>query len=114
MISFEGLVIEREEMDEESETKQQKFMWFIYVDMYCLNDDGNTTDACAIALLAALTNGERKWRMLLLTPKLAQIPQVRITAQGNVYIDATKPKKTLKILHYPIPLTFATIDEYVP
>jgi len=97
VVSLEGLSIGKEEADE-SETKQQ-YVWYIYVDMYCLNDDGNTTDACVIALLAALTN--------------AQIPQVIITQEGNVYMDTTKPKMTLKIKHYPIPLTFATIDDFL-
>lgn len=36
---------------------QAQFVWYIYVDLYCLNYSGNLLDTCLIALLAALRNG---------------------------------------------------------
>ena len=44
--------------DKEEESKARKAMvWYLYVDMYCLDYDGNVFDACLIALLSALANG---------------------------------------------------------
>ncbi len=44
--------------DKEEESKERKaMMWYLYVDMYCLDYDGNVFDACLIALLSALANG---------------------------------------------------------
>lgn len=35
-----------------------KTTWYLYLDIYCLDYDGNVFDACLIALMAALQNGE--------------------------------------------------------
>jgi exosome complex RNA-binding protein Rrp42 (RNase PH superfamily) len=44
--------------DKEEQSKERKAMvWYLYVDMYCLDYDGNVFDACLIALLSALANG---------------------------------------------------------
>lgn len=32
-------------------------VWYLYVDIYCLNYDGNILDASLLALVAALKNG---------------------------------------------------------
>jgi len=99
IVSFKGLKIDKEEMEDENELKNQKFIWYIYVDMYCLNDDGNVTDACLIALLAALNNVE--------------IPSVTITTEGNIFINPSSPKQKLQILHFPVPVTFASMDDFL-
>ena len=33
-------------------------MWVLYCDLLCLDYDGNVTDACVLALLAALKNSK--------------------------------------------------------
>lgn len=38
--------------------KQGEKVWSVSVDMYCINDDGNALDACAIATLIALKNSK--------------------------------------------------------
>lgn len=66
LVSFEDLSIETEQGsagsddgDEEmAESNRSKFVWYLYVDMYCLNHDGNIQDACLIALLSALNDGK--------------------------------------------------------
>lgn len=34
-----------------------KLCWVLYLDVYCLNDDGNLTDASLLAAIAALKDG---------------------------------------------------------
>jgi exosome complex component RRP43 len=43
-----------------------KTVWYLYLDIYCLDYDGNVFDASLIALISALKNGmrverERRW-----------------------------------------------------
>ena len=33
-----------------------ELQWFLYVDIYCLEHDGNLMDACTLALVSALQN----------------------------------------------------------
>jgi exosome complex component RRP43 len=35
-----------------------QLVWVLYIDMMCLDYDGNVTDACMIALIAALKNSK--------------------------------------------------------
>ena len=35
-----------------------QLVWVLYCDLLCLDYDGNITDACVLALLAALKNGK--------------------------------------------------------
>lgn len=45
--------------------------WYLHVDIYCLNYDGNMLDASLMAILAALKTGrerEKKNALLLLNP----------------------------------------------
>ncbi len=44
-------------MERGDDEEANEAMWYLYVDMYCLDYDGNVFDACLIALLAALQNG---------------------------------------------------------
>jgi exosome complex component RRP43 len=108
VVSFKGLKIDKEEMEDENELKAQRFVWYLYVDMYCLNDDGNVTDACIIALLSALNNGTRV--IVVLNIKV-ELPQVIITTDGNVFTVPDAPKRKLLLSHFPVPVTFGTIDE---
>lgn len=34
-----------------------KLCWVLYLDVYCLNDDGNLTDASLLAAITALKDG---------------------------------------------------------
>ena len=51
-----GLVRNLNELMVENDDK--KVLWYLIVDLYCLDHDGNLFDACLIALIAALKNGE--------------------------------------------------------
>jgi exosome complex RNA-binding protein Rrp42 (RNase PH superfamily) len=42
---------------EEEEEEGMNIVWFLYVDIYCLNYDGNVFDSALLALVAALKNG---------------------------------------------------------
>lgn len=39
------------------EEEGMNIVWFLYVDIYCLNYDGNVFDSALLALVAALKNG---------------------------------------------------------
>jgi len=76
----------------------KKYVWYLYVDIYCLNYDGNIQDACVIALLAALKN--------------VRLPTISINEEGKVFTSGD-PVHSLSILHYPISVTFGILDEFM-
>lgn len=39
-----------------------KAAWVIYIDVVCINYDGNAYDAAVLAVMAALRNSEWLWR----------------------------------------------------
>jgi len=74
-----------------------EMVWVLYVDIYVLEHDGNLMDACFIAALAALDN-------LIL-------PSVEMD-QGVVKVVPEEPGKKLQLNYYPIPLSFAVLDDF--
>mmetsp|Transcript_9986 Transcript_9986/g.13717 ORF Transcript_9986/g.13717 Transcript_9986/m.13717 type:complete len:301 (+) Transcript_9986:29-931(+) len=78
-----------------------QYSWYLFVDIYCLNYDGNILDACLIALLAALKN--------------VCLPNV--INDGGFFVTEDNEKGnntlTLDIVEYPISLTFGILDEYI-
>jgi len=76
-------------------------IWHLFVDIYCLNHDGNILDACVIALLSALRD------LRLPIAKLSEDKSDVVVPHPN-----HRPVQ-LNILHYPIPLTFALIEDYI-
>ena len=49
-----GLVQNLDELYVDSDG--EKVLWYLIVDLYCLDHDGNIFDACLIALISALRN----------------------------------------------------------
>jgi len=89
--------------EEAGDGRRVNLAWILAVDVYCLNDDGNLFDACLIALLAALSN-----------VRLPLIKSVRVLGSGY---GITLPRKSkefqgIRLLHHPIPTSFAFIDHY--
>lgn len=82
----------------ESEDKDTKVLWYIVVDLYCLDHDGNIFDACLIALMAALKN--------------VRLPKGEII-DGKVVGSEDRPIKLDVTLDYPLSLSFCTYREYV-
>jgi exosome complex component RRP43 len=74
-------------------------VWYLYVDLYCLDYDGNVFDACLVALLAALAN--------------VRLPTARVVPkdEGFTVVTSGTAKIRLPIRHFPIPLSFAIFDE---
>jgi len=86
--------------DKEEQSKERKAMvWYLYVDMYCLDYDGNVFDACLIALLSALAN--------------VRLPAARVVSKDDNFTVVTTGEANigLRLRHFPIPLTFAIFDE---
>jgi len=50
-------VLKIQEKEDQQTKKHRAMTWYLYVDIYCLDYDGNVFDACLIALLAALADG---------------------------------------------------------
>lgn len=74
-------------------------IWVLYVDIVCLNHDGNVLDAALLATVVALRN--------------LRLPQVEITDTEMVMVKEQEVKKMLSIQNYPVPLSFGLIDDYV-
>lgn len=72
----------------------RKKVYVIFIDIYVLNHDGNLIDASGFAALSALLN--------------TKIPEAEIGDMGD--IKYTGKKVQLPMRNYPIPVTFAKID----
>ncbi|RLE58525.1 MAG: RNA-binding protein [Thermoprotei archaeon] len=71
-------------------------VWFVYVDLYALNHDGNLLDACMLAAVSALLTARK--------------PKTRI--EGD-HIEILDEKEPIPIGNTAISITFAKIGEYV-
>ncbi len=69
-------------------------VWYIYIDIYALNHDGNLIDASALAAIAALMT--------------AKIPKVQIT---NNEVKILEEKEPLPIEDLPVTVTFAKVSD---
>ncbi|EFA80660.1 hypothetical protein PPL_06243 [Heterostelium album PN500] len=76
-----------------------KYLWYLYVDLYCLDYNGNILDAAIIAMLSALKN--------------VKLPKGVVSDDGSEVYKEEDTMRTLIINSYLIPLSFAVIDEYV-
>jgi len=76
-------------------------MWYLYVDIYCLDYNGNVFDACLIALLAAIEN--------------VSLPEITTTenALKQQIFTSDKKGRALKISRYPLSLTHSIMDNYI-
>eukprot|EP01130_Rhizamoeba_saxonica_P010899 TRINITY_DN4495_c0_g1_i1.p1 TRINITY_DN4495_c0_g1~~TRINITY_DN4495_c0_g1_i1.p1 ORF type:complete len:266 (+),score=46.71 TRINITY_DN4495_c0_g1_i1:23-820(+) len=91
-----GNIISREELLIENESLP--LSWFLYVDVYCLNYDGNLLDASLLSVLAALES--------------VSLPSISVTLEGNIVVAEGK-SSMLNLQKYPVASTFATLEEYV-
>jgi exosome complex RNA-binding protein Rrp42 (RNase PH superfamily) len=74
-----------------------KAVWVLYIDMVCLDFDGNLLDACFLSAIAALRS--------------LRIPQTKIEDDGEVIVTEQRPYEyELKLTHLPVSTTFGVID----
>jgi len=78
--------------------ENKKIVWYLYVDLYCLNYDGNVIDASLIAVVAALKN--------------VCLPKVVVSEEGTL-LATNDEWVPLQIRNYPISLTFGMFDDYL-
>jgi exosome complex RNA-binding protein Rrp42 (RNase PH superfamily) len=91
----------------------------IFVDIYCLDYDGNIFDASLIALLACLRDGTPMslssffFFFCFASPLSlsAKLPSVRVTENDDVEVVPDGKGTRLRVEHYPIPSTFALLQE---
>ena len=85
-----------DELYVESEDKGTKVLWYLFVDLYCLDHDGNIFDACLLALIAALKN--------------VRLPQGEII-NGQVMGTKDRPIQLEIAPDYPLSLSFCSFQE---
>jgi len=79
--------------------EEGKFVWVLFCDLMCLDYDGNITDACTVALLAALND--------------VRLPKVSFNEEtGQVEVDHNS-KKPLHLLQQPVTTSYAVFDDEV-
>jgi len=78
--------------------KEEKLSWYLYIDVYFVNYDGNAFDGCLISIIAALTN--------------VRLPSLSMNEEGAIIATQARPHK-LTLLHYPISLTFGILEEHL-
>jgi len=78
-------------------TEEEELFWYLYVDLYCLDYNGNIFDASMIAVLSAL--------------KSLKLPT--ISMKGGVVSATENRTNALQLHHYPVPLTFGIFDSFI-
>eukprot|EP00026_Physarum_polycephalum_P015344 Phypoly_transcript_15998.p1 GENE.Phypoly_transcript_15998~~Phypoly_transcript_15998.p1 ORF type:complete len:280 (+),score=45.09 Phypoly_transcript_15998:49-888(+) len=76
-----------------------KTVWYLFLDIYCLDYDGNVFDAALIALIAALQN--------------VQLPEGEYTEKEEILAHVEKPKRNLTLTQQLVPLSFAVFDDFI-
>eukprot|EP01113_Clastostelium_recurvatum_P038770 TRINITY_DN5837_c0_g1_i1.p1 TRINITY_DN5837_c0_g1~~TRINITY_DN5837_c0_g1_i1.p1 ORF type:complete len:281 (-),score=37.23 TRINITY_DN5837_c0_g1_i1:12-854(-) len=76
-----------------------RLVWYLYVDIYCLDYDGNMYDACVLALQAALRD--------------LQLFHGEIGPKGEGIANNDVPPRKLLLRHVLVPLSFAVVDDYL-
>ena len=74
-------------------------MWYLYVDIYCLNYDGNLYDSALLALISSLID--------------VNLPKVDIIDNILYSLSDEKHINKIKLKYIPIPLTFGIMDDYI-
>lgn len=78
---------------------QDHLAWVLYLDIICLNQDGNLLDACIAASIAAL--------------KVTELPSVTFNSEnGEKIVDLSKRKK-LNVKKLPVSTTIAIFERSV-
>jgi len=82
--------------------------WVVYADIMCLDYDGNVMDAALLALVSALGS--------LTIPATTTLSEEERKSNDNkteVFINPKGETKKLKLYHYPIPLSFIMLEEFM-
>ncbi|KAM7436234.1 Exosome complex component RRP43 [Porites harrisoni] len=74
-----------------------KLCWVLYVDIMCLSYDGNITDACLIAAVAALQN--------------SRLHSVKIDEETQTPEPSEKKEVSLNLRQHPVASTFGIFDD---
>ena len=79
------------------EHSEDELAWSIFVDIYCLEDDGNTNDAALLSTIKSLQNLE--------------LPTVEFSETGNEKkVDTEKKKRAFEMNKIPISTTFGEFN----
>lgn len=76
---------------------EKKLCWVLFVDILCLNDDGNLLDTSLLCLVAAIYN-------LLL-------PKIHYNESDESFNASTTEFRKLELTRCPLSLTFVYCDE---
>jgi len=74
-----------------------EYQWYLYVDLYCLDYDGNILDACAMALFGALRD--------------CRLREAKVRDEG--VIASCSRSIPLEINTFPIPVSFGVLEGVV-
>jgi len=78
--------------------KDGKTLWYVYIDVYCLDYDGNVYDTSLMAVMAALRN--------------LQLPEGEIMADVEVIARTDLPQRHVTLKNTLCSLSFALFDDY--
>eukprot|EP00741_Cyanophora_paradoxa_P016390 tig00020912_g15825.t1 len=78
---------------------ERKAVWVLYVDIYCVDNDGGALDASLAAAVAALSN--------------TTLPRVALSETGEVIKEAGGARMPLTVAHYPASVSFAMVEGHV-
>jgi len=81
------------------ENEDKLFSWYLWIDVYCLDFDGNLFDASLIAAVGALKN--------------ASLAQIRKDPIDGLYYSSKEKLRKLQLKQIPFSLTFCMVDYYI-
>lgn len=82
--------------------REQEAYWILYVDILCLNFDGNAFDLCLLTAVAALED-------TVLPALTFDVAAERYQAAGSAETDLAAAARSLVLLVRPLPVTFAQL-----
>lgn len=82
------------------EPEDDKYCWYLYVDLYCLDDDGNVFDVSVLSVAAALSN--------------TSLPKVHFDKTLRKYVqDQGNNSSKLSLKEIPFSVTFAVFEKWI-
>jgi len=76
---------------------EESLSWYLWLDIYCLDYDGNIFDATLISAIGALKN--------------ASLPNIK--KENGLYYSTKERPNRLTLTEFPLSLTFCMMDHYI-
>lgn len=97
-----------------------KAAWALYIDVVCINYDGNPFDAIVLAVMAALKHGKHvlvsQWSLLTISAATVTLPEANFDDDAGETVCSRSSVVSLEysLRKLPLACSFAIFEELVP